>query len=80
VLLGWTAVFFLPDFAHAAGAAVLVLLMLGGALYTVGGLVYALRRPDPFPAWFGYHEVFHSFTLLAYLAQYVAVVIVVATN
>jgi hemolysin III len=80
VALGWTAVFFLPDFAEDGGVAVLVLMILGGAFYTVGGLVYALRRPDPFPTWFGFHEVFHAFTLAAYLVQYVAVVIVVVTR
>jgi len=80
VALGWTAVFFLPDFAEVGGIAVLVLLILGGAFYTVGGLVYALRRPDPFPAWFGFHEVFHALTLAAYVVQYAAVVIVVVTR
>lgn len=80
VALGWTAVFFLPDFAQVGGAAVLILLTVGGALYTVGGLVYALRRPDPFPAWFGFHEVFHACTLGAYVTQYIAVVIVVVTR
>ena len=80
VALGWTAVFFLPDFAQVGGVAVLVLLTLGGAFYTVGGLVYALRRPDPFPTWFGFHEVFHALTLGAYVVQYVAVVIVVVTR
>ncbi len=77
VLLGWTAVFFLPEFAQVGGWAVLILLAAGGAFYTVGGVIYALRRPDPFPTWFGYHEVFHAFTLLGYLTQFVAVGLVV---
>ena len=80
VALGWTAVFFLPDFAAVGGLGVLVLLALGGAFYTVGGVIYALRRPDPFPTWFGFHEVFHAFTLAAYVAQYIAVVMVVVNG
>ena len=54
-----------------------MLLIVGGAFSTRSGvLVYAVRRPDPFPAWFGFHEVFHAFTLAAYVAQYVAISLV----
>jgi channel protein (hemolysin III family) len=60
---------------HAAAA--LVLVCVGGLLYSAGGLVYGLRRPDPSPRWFGFHEVFHAFTVAAYVAQYVAVSFVV---
>jgi hemolysin III len=80
VAMGWTAVFFLPDFTSRGGIAVLVLLLVGGLFYTVGGLVYALRRPDPFPTWFGFHEIFHACTIVAYIVQYIAVVIVVVTH
>ena len=71
--LGWAAVFWLGDFARTAGAVVLVLIVLGGALYSLGGLVYGLRRPDPAPAWFGFHEVFHTFTVAAFAVHYVGV-------
>jgi hemolysin III len=78
--LGWAAVFFLPDFAHGAdrlgvgvGTAVLVLVIVGGALYTLGGVVYGLKKPNPFPRWFGFHEVFHTFTILAFVVHYVGV-------
>jgi hemolysin III len=78
--MGWAAVFFLPDFAAGAdrlgvgiGTAVLVMVILGGALYTLGGIVYALKKPDPFPRWFGFHEIFHSFTVLAFVVHYVGV-------
>ena len=47
--------------------------MTGGALYTLGGIVYGLRRPDPFPSWFGFHEVFHALTVLAFAAHCVGV-------
>ncbi|MQA97833.1 MAG: hemolysin III family protein [Streptosporangiales bacterium] len=76
VALGWAAVFVLPDLARGAGSVVLTLVVLGGVLYSVGGLIYALRRPDPWPRWFGFHEVFHSLTVVAYAAQAVAVFLV----
>jgi hemolysin III len=47
--------------------------VLGGVLYTVGAVVYGVKRPNPAPAWFGFHEVFHVFTIAAYLAHYVGV-------
>ncbi|MCW2901943.1 MAG: hemolysin family channel protein [Streptosporangiaceae bacterium] len=75
--LGWVAVFVMPQFAAGAGVAATVLVIVGGALYSLGGVVYGLRRPDPSPRWFGFHEVFHACTLAAYIAQYVAVSLVV---
>jgi hemolysin III len=53
------------------------LLLLGGILYSVGAVVYARRRPDPVPAFFGYHEVFHSLVVLAAMAHYGAVAIAI---
>ena len=49
------------------------LAVVGGLLYTLGGVVYGLKRPNPSPRWFGFHEVFHSFTVLAFAAHYVGV-------
>ena len=46
---------------------------MGGLLYTLGGVVYGLKKPNPSPEWFGFHEVFHALTILAFLAHYVAV-------
>ncbi|GGK52725.1 DNA-binding protein [Planomonospora parontospora subsp. parontospora] len=77
IALGWTAVFVLPQLAEGAGVAAVALIFVGGVLYTAGGVVYGLRRPDPSPRWFGFHEVFHAFTLAAYLVQYIAVSLVV---
>ncbi|MDP9434308.1 MAG: hemolysin III family protein [Actinomycetota bacterium] len=71
--LGWVAVAFLPQLGRAGGAAVLALLVLGGLLYSAGAVVYATRRPNPSPRWFGFHEVFHALTLAAFAAHYVAV-------
>ena len=74
IALGWVAVFFAPDFAHYTGAAAAVILLaLGGLLYTLGGIVYGLRRPNPLPRWFGFHEVFHAFTVVAFAAHYAGI-------
>ncbi|MGZ4436296.1 MAG: PAQR family membrane homeostasis protein TrhA [Nocardioides sp.] len=74
--LGWAAVGFAPDFARHTGVLVLALIAAGGLLYTVGGVVYGLRRPNPIPQWFGFHEVFHSFTVVAFAAHFAGVTIV----
>ena len=73
IALGWVAVFYLPDILDAGGVAVVVLLAVGGVLYSVGGIVYALKRPNPSPQWFGFHEVFHALTLGAFVTHYIAV-------
>ncbi|MEW2527635.1 hemolysin III family protein [Streptomyces sp. NPDC047071] len=74
--MGWAAVFFLPDFMRAGGIAVLVLVIVGGLLYSAGGVVYGFKRPNPSPRWFGFHEVFHSFTLAAFAVHYVGISLV----
>ncbi|MET4647661.1 hemolysin III [Streptomyces atratus] len=71
--LGWAPVRYLPDFLHTGGAAVLVLIVAGGLLYSAGAVVYALQRPDPSPRWFGFHEVFHALTVAAFTAHYTAI-------
>jgi hemolysin III len=73
IALGWVAVFVLPDLLHNAGVAALVLILLGGAIYTIGGIVYGLKRPNPVPGVFGFHEVFHACTLLAAICHYIAI-------
>ncbi|MGW0037059.1 PAQR family membrane homeostasis protein TrhA [Gordonia sp. NPDC003376] len=78
VLLGWVIVAVAPVLVAHAGVTVLVLLALGGVFYTVGGVLYAIRWPDPWPTVFGHHEVFHVCTAIAALAHYVAVWLVVA--
>lgn len=73
VALGWVAVFYLPDFLRTGGPVIVGLIAAGGLLYTVGAVVYGTKRPDPSPRWFGFHEVFHAFTVLAFAAHAVAV-------
>lgn len=75
--LGWVAVFVLPDLLHNAGVAALVLIAAGGLLYTIGAVVYAMKKPNPWPGTFGFHEVFHLCTLVAALCHYVAIWLVV---
>lgn len=77
IALGWVAVFYLPDFWRTGGAAVVVLLAAGGLLYTLGAVVYGLKRPDPSPRWFGFHEIFHAFTVAAFGAHWCAALLVV---
>ncbi len=67
IALGWVAVFVMPQLLHSAGVAALVLIAAGGIIYTIGGIVYGIKRPNPVPGVFGFHEVFHACTLVAAL-------------
>ncbi|MCA1710390.1 MAG: hemolysin III family protein [Actinobacteria bacterium] len=71
--LGWVALAIVPDVLRHGGPAVLTLLLAGGAFYSVGAVVYARQKPNPSPSWFGFHEVFHALTLLAFITHYAAV-------
>jgi hemolysin III len=70
--LGWVAVLAFPQLQAELPAAPLLLIGLGGLLYTIGAVVYALGRPNPWPAVFGFHEIFHVFVILAAIAHFVA--------
>jgi hemolysin III len=78
--LGWAAVFYLPAFLRTGGVAVLVCVTVGGLLYSAGGVIYGIKRPNPSPRWFGFHEVFHSFTLAAFIVHYVGISLVAYTH
>jgi hemolysin III len=73
VALGWVAVAYLPELLHGGGPAVLTLVVLGGIFYTLGGVVYGIKRPNPSPRWFGFHEVFHALTVIAFALHCVGV-------
>jgi len=73
IAMGWGALFWLPQFLTNGGPAVFTLILAGGLLYTGGAVVYARKRPDPSPTWFGYHEIFHACTILAFACHYVAI-------
>lgn len=77
VAIGWIALSALPDLLASVSLGTLVLLTAGGLVYSVGAVVYALRRPNPVPAVFGYHEVFHALTVAAAGMHFAAVASVV---
>ena len=70
--LGWVAVLAGPDLADALPATPLVLIVAGGLLYSAGAVIYAARRPDPWPETFGFHELFHAFVIAAAACHFVA--------
>jgi hemolysin III len=73
VALGWAGVVALPELVAELGAGATALVLVGGALYTAGAVVYALRRPDPLPAVFGYHELFHALVVAGVACHYASV-------
>ena len=73
VLLGWLIVPFLPALHAALGTRPFLLILAGGACYTLGAVIYAARRPDPFPTVFGFHEIFHLLVVVAAACQFLAV-------
>jgi hemolysin III len=75
LLLGWAAVMYLGDLL-AASVAMMVLVIVGGLLYTVGAIIYALKKPNPWPGRFGFHEIFHTCTVLAFMCHWTATLII----
>lgn len=73
ILIGWIAVIALPELVHRLGPPAVGVLALGGVLYSVGGVIYARKRPDLVPTVFGYHELFHLLVIAAAALQYVVV-------
>ena len=71
--LGWACIFFADDFLRNGSVGVASFLVAGGLLYTLGAVVYGLRRPNPVPTWFGFHEVFHALTIAAFTAHYIGI-------
>ena len=73
ILLGWVAAWFIGPILQGAGVAAVVLLIVGGALYSIGGVLYALKWPNPWPTTFGHHEFFHACTLVAATCHHIAI-------
>ncbi|MFZ8756792.1 PAQR family membrane homeostasis protein TrhA [Microbacterium sp. HMH0099] len=73
--LGWAAVMYLVDLLDA-NVAMMVLVVVGGLLYTAGAVVYAVKRPNPWPGHFGFHEIFHVCTVLAFLCHWTACLLI----
>jgi hemolysin III len=78
LVVGWFAAFDAPAYLRGTTTAEFTWVVVGGLLYTVGAIVYALKRPNPSPATFGYHEVFHALTVVAAAAHYAAVALLVS--
>jgi hemolysin III len=78
IALGWIGILALPQLWEQTGPAGVLLLAVGGVLYTGGAIVYARGRPDPVPAVFGYHELFHALVIAAAACQYAAVAVMLA--
>jgi hemolysin III len=75
LVLGWAAVMYLVDLFEA-NAAMMILVAVGGVLYTAGAIVYAMKRPNPWPGHFGFHEIFHVCTVLAFLCHWTAALLI----
>lgn len=75
IAMGWAAIVYIGDLLEA-NLAMMVLVIVGGLFYTLGAVVYAMKRPNPVPGHFGFHEIFHSFTVLAFLCHWSAVLLI----
>lgn len=73
VAMGWTAIWWLPELWRAGGPAVVILIFVGGVIYSLGAVSYGTKWPRLSPKWFGFHEVFHSATILAAICHAVAI-------
>lgn len=75
LVLGWAAVMYMPQL-FAANLAMVILVIIGGLLYTAGAVAYALKKPNPWPGHFGFHEIFHVCTVLAFLCHWTACLLI----
>lgn len=75
IAMGWAAVMYIGDLLNA-NAAMMILVIVGGLMYTVGAVIYGMKRPNPFPGRFGFHEIFHTLTVLAFLCHWSAVLLI----
>jgi hemolysin III len=75
VVLGWAALLYIVDLVNA-NVATMVLVLVGGVAYTVGAMFYAFKRPNPVPGVFGFHELFHACTVVAFLCHWTGILLV----
>jgi hemolysin III len=80
ISLGWAAVFYMPAFFNSGGVAIFILILTGGLLYSAGGVIYALKKPNFSINWFGFHELFHAMTAAAFICHFIAAVLTVFTK
>lgn len=79
LLLGWSAMIYVTDLFRASWIT-MTLVLIGGVLYSLGAAVYGFKKPNPSPTWFGFHEIFHSLTVAAFLCQWTGVFIAALNN
>ena len=72
IALGWAAIIYLPEFLDQGGVAIFVLVLAGGICYSVGGIIYAIKKPNFSINWFGFHELFHVLTAAGFICHFVA--------
>lgn len=77
LLLGWVGLGWLPAFWVTGGPAVVILILAGGLAYTIGAVMYARKSPNPWPEWFGFHEIFHALTVVAAICHFAAICVAV---
>jgi len=80
ISLGWAAVFYMPQFLNSGGVAIFILILTGGVLYSAGGVIYALKKPNFSINWFGFHELFHAMTAAAFICHFIAAILTVFTK
>jgi hemolysin III len=73
--MGWGAMMYIVDLLNA-DAAMMILVLIGGACYTAGAVIYGLKRPNPVPGVFGFHEIFHTLTVFAFLCHWAAILLI----
>jgi hemolysin III len=77
ISLGWAAIFYMPAFLNTGGVSIFILILAGGVLYSAGGVIYALKKPNFSINWFGFHELFHAMTAAAFICHFIAAVLTV---
>ena len=77
ISLGWAAVFYMPEFLNSGGVVIFILIVTGGLLYSAGGVIYALKKPNFSINWFGFHELFHAMTAAAFICHFIAAILTV---
>lgn len=77
MLAGWMALPYLPDFIESLGTSKAYTILFGGVLYTIGGMIYALKKPNPFPKYFGYHEIFHILVIVGAAIHFGVITLIV---
>ena len=80
VVMGWAAIWWMKPLYAAGGWPIVVLLILGGLVYTVGAVAYGFKRPNPWPRWFGFHEIFHLCTVIAAVLHFAAICVAIAVT